>query len=258
MDTLPPSYDASLSAGPSSLPALPTFACITLNMNDRLRMIKFPKEDIDAIRTVIQTSWRSLSGENSGIQSEQEYHGSHEFKLHGYLWVSTQKLSGACLLAQIIEALYNRGWSVDLSADLWLKQYGSKDTLFFKRSISPLAPCSWIFISFQGYDEMRVSNLPKDAIEGLTNVVAGYLRIQDQRWKTRPLVPTYEYKFHGSPLAPNGANVVKLPLFFLSVFEVLGSLGYTVDSKVGHDLSSGASGTDTIFLKRPLEAASNT
>jgi hypothetical protein len=65
-----------------------------------------------------------------------------------------------------------------------------------------------------------------------------------------------EYKFHGNPLSPTGENTAKLPLFFLSLFEVLESLGYTVDFTLGHDLS-GASGTDTVFLKRPLDVAQN-
>ncbi|KAH8829837.1 hypothetical protein DL96DRAFT_1590601 [Flagelloscypha sp. PMI_526] len=217
-------------------------------------MIKFPQEDIDAIRPVIQASWRSLAGDKIGIQSEEVYHGSHEFKLKGYPWISTETLSGACLMAQLIEALYNRGWSMALASDLWLKQYGSKDTLFFKRSVTPPIPCSWIFLSFQAYDEIRVSNLPKDAMEAVTNVIAGYWKIKEQHWKTRPLIPTHEYKFHGNPLAPNGADTVKLPFFFLSLFEVLESLGYTIDSKVGHDLSSGTTGMDTILLKRPLDS----
>ncbi|KAH8829841.1 hypothetical protein DL96DRAFT_905419 [Flagelloscypha sp. PMI_526] len=255
MDSLPPSYDASLSAGPSSPPALPTFACITLNMNDRLRMIKFPKEDVDALRPVIQASWRSLDSHYVGIQSEEVYHGSHEFKLKGYPWISTETLSGACLMGQLIEALYNRGWSMTLASDLWLKQYGSKDTLFFRQSDSPPIPCSWIFLSFQAYDEIRVSNLPKDAMQVVTNVVTRYWKIKGLHWKTRPLIPTHEYKFHGNPFAPSGGDTIKLPLFFLSLFEVLESLGYTVYSKVGHDLSSGTSGMDTIFLKRPLNDA---
>ncbi|KAH8829842.1 hypothetical protein DL96DRAFT_1812986 [Flagelloscypha sp. PMI_526] len=252
MGSFPPSYNASLSAGPSSLPALSAFACINLAMNDRLRMIKFPKEDIDAVRPVIQASWRSISGDRIGIQSEEAYHGSHEFKLKGYPWNPSETLSGACLMAQVIEALYNRGWSMTLSSDLSLT---NKGTLLFKRSVSPPIPCSWIFLSFKSFDEIRVSNLPKDTMEAVTNVVTGYWKIQDQRWKTRPLVPTYGYKIHGTPLAPTGADTVKLHLFFLSLFEVLETFGYTLDSKVRNALNTDTTGMDTIFLKRPLDHA---
>ncbi|KAH8829838.1 hypothetical protein DL96DRAFT_1553458 [Flagelloscypha sp. PMI_526] len=249
MDTLPPSYDASLSAGPSSLPALQNFACITLNMGDRLRMIKFPQEDIDAVRpgkliqseqyvdsslitqTVIQASWRSRDGEKIGIQSEKEYYGSHEFKLMGYP--------------------------------------------FFGIALK-------VGVSFQVSDIIRISNLPKDALEAFiyliaveANVIAGHFKIKEQRnlpfirsisiivdafrlldWKTRSLIPTYQYTCHGGPLrAHRVEDLVKLPFFFLSLFEVLESLGYTVESKVGQDPGTETFRIDTIFLKRPLDDA---
>jgi hypothetical protein len=43
-------------------------------------LIGFPQSDVDAIREVIKANWRK------GIQREQRYAMSYEFKVHGNPW----------------------------------------------------------------------------------------------------------------------------------------------------------------------------
>jgi hypothetical protein len=55
-------------------------ACLTLNMTDRLRLLRFPPAIIDVVRQAIMTSWRR------GLQKEKQYAGAHEFKFSGNPW----------------------------------------------------------------------------------------------------------------------------------------------------------------------------
>jgi hypothetical protein len=55
-------------------------ACMTLNMSDRLRLIRFPPRIIDVIRQAITKSWpRGLNKEKQDIEF-------YEFKLYGNPW----------------------------------------------------------------------------------------------------------------------------------------------------------------------------
>ncbi len=55
-------------------------ACLTLNLSDRLRLIRFPSAIIDIVRQAILASW------HRGLQNEKQYAGAHEFKMSGNPW----------------------------------------------------------------------------------------------------------------------------------------------------------------------------
>jgi len=55
-------------------------ACLTLNLTDRLRLIRFPSAIIDVVCQAILVSWRR------GLQGEKVYAGAYEFKLSGNPW----------------------------------------------------------------------------------------------------------------------------------------------------------------------------
>jgi hypothetical protein len=72
---LAPAYSENdpKSQASSSQPFSTTFASISLHRSDRLRLLKFPQADINALRAVIKSSWPF------GIQKEQKYGGSYEY-----------------------------------------------------------------------------------------------------------------------------------------------------------------------------------
>ncbi len=55
-------------------------ACITLNMSDRLRLIRFPQGIIDIVRQIIITSWSKC------LNKEKQNIDFYEFKLNGNPW----------------------------------------------------------------------------------------------------------------------------------------------------------------------------
>ena len=67
-DTPPPAYTSY------------QHACVTLNMSDRLRLIRFPSKIVDIIRQAIIISWPK------GINKEKYDSDFYEFKLYGNPW----------------------------------------------------------------------------------------------------------------------------------------------------------------------------
>jgi len=55
-------------------------ACLTLNLSDRLRLIRFPPSVIEIVRQAIVTSWPK------GLHREKQEIDCYEFKLHGNPW----------------------------------------------------------------------------------------------------------------------------------------------------------------------------
>lgn len=70
---LPPSY-STLTAPHMEAARV---CVITLNENDKIRLIATPPELVQAVRQAIHTDWGK-------VQREQDYAGTHEFKLEGY------------------------------------------------------------------------------------------------------------------------------------------------------------------------------
>ena len=75
----PPSYSSGPSYPvPTYAPFSTAFASLSLHRSDRIRCLQFPTSDIDGIRAAIKGSYPF------GIQREQPYGPSHEFKLNSY------------------------------------------------------------------------------------------------------------------------------------------------------------------------------
>jgi hypothetical protein len=113
----PPDYEAS---GPSShgrsLEFQTTFACISLNMTDRLRLIRFPSDQVPQIEQVVRTSW------TRGVQETRKYGVSHEIKLKGNPWFGSswdrEKIAARAMISSILGELYSMGWILKACVDL--------------------------------------------------------------------------------------------------------------------------------------------
>lgn len=66
---------------PTYTPSRTQFASLSLHSHDKLRLLEFPNEIVNAVRATIE-KWYEF-----GIQREDSnYGGSHEFKLASYPW----------------------------------------------------------------------------------------------------------------------------------------------------------------------------
>lgn len=136
-----------------------TFACMSLNMGDRLRLIQFPQSGIDIVRGAIASAWRP------GIQSEREYHGAYEFKMHGNPWYGqgSEAVPSRRLMCSVLASMYDAGWVLKASTDISKKQM-DKDSLLFRLQYPPPPPSQWFAISFNRGDRMRLIDAPEEVI----------------------------------------------------------------------------------------------
>lgn len=115
----PPSFlEATTSAGPSQgASSFQTrFACVTLNMTDRMRFINFSAPETSALRGVLGSVWP--------IQDVRAYGGADEIKFKGYPW--QEKVNGddnaRRLVRRMLEALYDMGWVLQAAVDVSKKE----------------------------------------------------------------------------------------------------------------------------------------
>lgn len=111
----PPSFlEATSSAGPSRGAASfqTRFACVTLNMTDRMRFINFSAPETSALRGVLGSVWP--------IQEVRAYGGADEIKFKGYPW--QERVNGddnaRRLIRRMLEALYDMGWVLQAAVDV--------------------------------------------------------------------------------------------------------------------------------------------
>lgn len=118
----PPGYNeaSSSSSRPVSSESQTTFACISINMTDRLRLIRFPAEHIKPIEQAVRRAWPR------GIQSTRKYGLAHEIKLHGNPWSGTywdgDKINARSMISALLGELYSIGWVLKASVDLSKKE----------------------------------------------------------------------------------------------------------------------------------------
>lgn len=116
----PPSFlEATTSAGGPSQGASSfqtRFACVTLNMTDRVRFINFTAQETSALRGVLGSVWP--------IQEVRAYGGADEIKFKGYPW--QEKYNGddnaRRLIRRMLEALYDMGWVLQAAVDVSKKE----------------------------------------------------------------------------------------------------------------------------------------
>lgn len=170
---------------------------LSLNDSDKLRLINAPQEIIPVIKETILSTWSVMGG----IQREQDYHGSWEFKMCGNPWwtYGSEAVMARYLICKLLEALRGRGWTVKTTLDV---SRSSRD-----KSIFILAPSQYpdtapvMCLSFSDTDKIRLINAPED----LTNIVREILMsrwykgvAREERMQTHCIA--HEFKLNGNPL----------------------------------------------------------
>lgn len=118
----PPDYtEASGSSSRALSPAFQTtFTCISLNMTDRMRLIRFPQKHVQQVEEAVRRAWPK------GVQEIRKYGVSHEIKLRGNPWSGItwdqEKVAARGMISELLGELYSIGWVLKASVDLSKKQ----------------------------------------------------------------------------------------------------------------------------------------
>jgi hypothetical protein len=90
-----------------------TFACLSLHMRDRIRLLRFPAEDVTQLVDIIRRSWPR------GIQAKRVYDAANEVKLYGKPWGLSSCGNGVVdarrLICRILSGLLDMGWKLEAS-----------------------------------------------------------------------------------------------------------------------------------------------
>jgi len=120
--------------------------CVSLNENDKLRLVNVPDNIKRVCEGVIHSQYIL------GVKRVQQYGNSLEYKLHGYPWAdSLDGLHGRNLICHLFHALASHNWKPVTSADVSSKYVHQKngpdypidvDSIFFAFDATPVLPPS--------------------------------------------------------------------------------------------------------------------
>uniref|UniRef100_A0A915J4Y9 Uncharacterized protein n=1 Tax=Romanomermis culicivorax TaxID=13658 RepID=A0A915J4Y9_ROMCU len=170
------------------------YCMISLNQNDRLRLIDCPITVINGVRDSIKAL--------SKLKDERNLLIAHEFKLKGYPWMAggSESVDARLLVATILEKMASVGWPVLTSLDI--SRRANNKSVFFLRStdrlsLSSTPSPSYFCISLNATDKVRLINAPNQVVGTLRNVVG-------TNWgpgigKSQEYFGSYEMKLNGNP-----------------------------------------------------------
>lgn len=209
---------------------------ISLHWTDRIRFIGLPMDVIHSMRTVITSTWGPM-------QKEEEYHGTHEFKLTAHPWYgqSEDPVGSGRLLVAILRTMAHFGWNLLQAADI-SKNGADKDNIFFeKASADPNA--NLFAMSFSFGDVLRIIDAPSFAAPQVKSAIQMHWNKGIQ--KERDCNGSLEIKFSGNPWHPEGSESVYGSKIICQIIANFREKGYkvygcvnTVTNKKGADLAT--------------------
>ncbi|KAI4908929.1 hypothetical protein J4E90_008667 [Alternaria incomplexa] len=237
----PPAYTApSSSASQPALshPVQTRFASLSLHKEDRLRFLRFPEPIISKCRATI------LSTRPLGINKEQLYANSHEFKLNGYPWGGYGKegVEARRLMNGVLATLHASGWLLTLNTDI-SKSAMDKDTLLFRFQNPIPVHHEWCVVAFSRQNRLRFIDAPASLYESFPARV-GADCILESGLKEQGV---WECKLRGNPWQPSGEETMRVRELLIVLVELLEEEGWSVYASIDQKSSGGqgVSETDT-------------
>ncbi|UJR08571.1 hypothetical protein I4U23_012830 [Adineta vaga] len=216
-------------------------ACVSLNMSDRLRLMRFPPTIIELVRQAILDSWPR------GINKEKQETDFYEFKLHGNPWwgQGDEAVPARSLMIHVLSGLHNKGWFLLSSTDVSKKAL-DKDCLIFQLGPVP-SLTSFFSVSFDDYDKLRLISAPAELIPAVQKTL-GQESIQREEWRDGG--NAYQFKLRGNPWISNGEDATNTRLKLLSLLDCFVKYGWKLHASI--DISQGHEGrdADSWFLRR--------
>ncbi|KAK9245093.1 hypothetical protein V1506DRAFT_539163 [Lipomyces tetrasporus] len=249
---LPPQYPIYTPDAPAQSTSVPvfrtTFACLSMHMSDRIRLLRFPARDVAKIREIIRRGWLR------GIQDTRVYDAAEEIKLYGNPWRASswndEKMDARRLVCQILCGLFDLGWVLQAAVDISKKEY-DKDTLLFRYQQPPPPPCVWMSISFDRGDLLHLIDAPQDLSHLLVQAYGE--KVQKHHYNGS----VFEIKFRGYPWYANSRETVQARLIVLTLLECLEQRGFSLYASIDQDNGPGGdsncSEADTWFCNRQAD-----
>ncbi|CEF88399.1 hypothetical protein FGSG_05752 [Fusarium graminearum PH-1] len=211
MSDQPPSFEESMTTNP---PIFKTqFACMTLNMMDRIRLINFTEVEVQAVKQIVKTRWKP------GLVQSHPYGDSTEIWLRGRPWAydSNGNDDARRLILWILERLFDHGWVVQCSLDITKKS------------------------------ESKVDSPPKDLTDAILQTFSCEVRrreITSEKFKIHLGVQPWE---------PSGTDTVTTRILLLRLIETLERRGFTIYATIGSKGEDDEGAADLLICHRAAD-----
>jgi hypothetical protein len=183
------------------------------------------------VREVIIAHWPR------GIVSERTYASSHEFKLSGLPWQCHvgDSVTSRRLVTRVLEALYNLGWIINVTAkvshglsdlDTLLFQYGTHSHRH--PDLQGQIQYEWITVGFSTSDRLCLIDAPLDLIKTVMQTLGD--SVESDLGYT--YLGGYELKLNGTPWRATGEATMRTRQLALKVLEALRDHGWSVYASV--------------------------
>lgn len=140
-------------------------AMLSLNRNDRIRLINFNPELTNIARDVILRFYQTKEPEH------RDYYGASELKLKGYPFASSgsDAILTRQLICRLLEAFRNQGWEVLSTIDI-SRKVTDKSVFLMRKCESAKVKIGCISLS--DVDRIRLCNLPNQVAKAFRDAIA--------------------------------------------------------------------------------------
>ncbi|KAL4255222.1 hypothetical protein AB1N83_012552 [Pleurotus pulmonarius] len=151
---------------------------------------------------------------------------------------------------QVLADLYNAGWVLFASTDI-SKNGMDKDSCLFRYQQPAPPPCSWMSISFNRGDRLRLIGAPQE-------IIAPFGRVMGPLLQKEGFIEhgAYEFKCKGWPWYAMGGDTVATRVLLLRILALLESFGFSLYASIDQSIGAGGdattSETDTWYCCRQL------
>lgn len=164
---------------------------ISLNRNDRIRLINVPDYICSAIKNTVEKFWPK------GLQDEKNDENCYELKLRGTPWWADgqEAVHSRRLICHILETMASLGYFVITGIDL-TRKINDKSVLLFRQGGQ--LQTSFMCVSLNQTDKIRFINAPQNVVEAGRSIIHHWpLGLETETIKYDGV--TYEAKMKGNP-----------------------------------------------------------
>jgi hypothetical protein len=212
-------FDSNLLQSLKSEPNPSRFFSLTLNKNDRIRLINAPNDLIALVRTAINEAW------SRGVQEEFNVIAGYEFKLKGKPWWCNgdETVFSRRLVSNILRLMRQYNWSLYATCEL-STQLDSKSGFFFRFDPTRLNSRP-LCISLNESDKIRV-------IDGTQNHINAVLNAIQSSWpegiqKVSSYSLSHQFKLRGYPFSGDFSNSLYTAVAVMFIISNLQTQGAT-------------------------------
>ncbi|KAJ4113251.1 hypothetical protein NW768_011529 [Fusarium equiseti] len=217
------------SPAPISIPTAFTtfttrFACMSFNLQNRIRLMKFAEEEVLAIRHEIGQVWRP------GLKLIRDVGESREIQVRRKPWAPSYHGNDDArrLLLAILQKCHETGWILAWTVNATRGLY-NKDTLIFRKQWPPPPPCVWIVMSFDSTDKIKIIDSPPDLTRAMLEALGDQVR--DKSTPGR-----FKVHIRGRPWEHSDSKSVERSSLLLKLIQTLERRGFTIYAAVGDNM----------------------